>query len=68
MFRACREYVLDELLEHPVLSVEMANQGIERRCFELIFGAVRDHHRFAETEYEETTNDLRSGSEAAAPA
>ena len=60
MFRAFRECLLGELLEHPVLSVEMTNRGIERRCFELIFGAAGAHHRFAETECDGAASDLRS--------
>ena len=62
MLKALREYSLDELLEHPVLSVEMTNRGIERRCFELIFDAAGGHHRFAETECAAIGGDLCSGS------
>ena len=51
MFFRPREYSLDELLEHPVLSVEMTNRGIDRRCFDLIFDLASGHHRFVEPEY-----------------
>jgi hypothetical protein len=53
MFRRPKEYSLQELLEHPVLSVQMANEGIERRCLDLMLDAVSEHRRFAEAEYGE---------------
>ena len=62
MFTRPREYSLDELLEHPVLSVEMTNRGIERRCCELIFEAAGSHHRFAEIECAAAGTDLGPGS------
>ena len=62
MFKKLREYSLDELLEHPMLSVDMTNRGIDRRCFELIFDAAGGHHRFAEAEYGAIGGDLRSAS------
>ena len=68
MFRALREYSLDELLEHPVLSVDMTNRGIERRCFELIFDAAGGHHRFAEAECAVIGGDWGSGSTLPPPA
>ena len=52
MFRGSKEYSLDELLEHPVLSVQITNEGIERRCLDLMLDAVSGHRRFAEAEHE----------------
>ena len=46
MFRGSKEYSLDELLEHPVLSVQITNEGIERRCLDLMLDAVSGHRRF----------------------
>ena len=67
MFRALKEYSLDELLEHPVLNVDMTNRGIERRCFELIFDAAGGHHRFAEAECVAVGGELASGSILSSP-
>jgi hypothetical protein len=53
MFRKLKEYSLDELLEHPVLSVEMTSGGIERRCLDLTRDAVNEQRRFAEAECDE---------------
>ena len=53
MFRASKEYSIDELLEHPVLGVQMACEGIERRCLDLMFDATSGPHRFAKAEYNE---------------
>jgi hypothetical protein len=52
MFQGSKEYSLDELLEHPVLSVQITNEGIERRCLDLMLDAVSGHRRFAEAEHE----------------
>jgi hypothetical protein len=57
MFRGSKEYSLDELLEHPVLSVQITNEGIERRCLDLMLDAVSGHRRFAEAEHEERWGD-----------
>jgi hypothetical protein len=57
MFRKSREYSLDELIEHPVLSVQIANEGIERRCLDLMIDGVSSHHRFIETEQSEGSID-----------
>jgi hypothetical protein len=51
MFRRSKEYSLDELLEHPVLSVQMTSQGIERRCLDLMLDPVNGHHRFVQDDY-----------------
>jgi hypothetical protein len=50
MLRGSKEYSLAELLEHPVLAVQLTNEGIERRCVDLMVDAVIGPHRFAETE------------------
>jgi hypothetical protein len=50
MFRGSKEYSLDELLEHPVLGVQMTSEGIERRCLDLMFDMASGQRRFAETE------------------
>jgi hypothetical protein len=34
-----KEYPLDALLEHPVLGMQMAAEGLERRYLDLILGA-----------------------------
>ena len=57
MFRGSKEYSLDELLEHPVLSVQITNEGIERRCLDLVLDAVSGHRRFAEPEHKERRGD-----------
>ncbi len=57
MFRRPKEYSLDELLEHPVLGVQMTSEGIERRCLDLMLDPVNGQHRFAEAEYEEIRLD-----------
>jgi hypothetical protein len=49
MQRKSREYSLTELLEHPMLRVQMANEGIENRSLDLILDASSTHHRFVET-------------------
>jgi hypothetical protein len=53
MFRGAKEYSLDELLEHPVLGVEMTSEGIERRCLDLMFDMTSGQHRFSEAEFGE---------------
>lgn len=55
MFRGSKEYSLDELIEHPVLGMQMTSEGIERRCLDLMLDAV-SHHRFTETECDERAN------------
>jgi hypothetical protein len=50
MFRKYKEYLLDELLEHPVLRLQMTSEGIERRCIELIVDATRGYYRAAEAD------------------
>ena len=57
MFWGSKEYSLDELLEHPVLSVQITNEGIERRCLDLMLDAVSGHRRFAEAEHQERWGD-----------
>jgi hypothetical protein len=39
MSKEPKEYSLDELLEHPVLRVQMATEGLEHRYLELILNA-----------------------------
>jgi hypothetical protein len=53
MFSGSKEYLLDELLEHPVLGIQMTSEGIERRCLDLMFDATNSQHRFAEAEFGE---------------
>jgi hypothetical protein len=53
MFRGSKEYSLEELLEHPVLGVQMSSEGIDRRCLDLMFDAASGQQRFAEAEYRE---------------
>ena len=53
MFRGSKEYSLEELLEHPVLGVQMTSEGIERRCLDLMFDATSGQQFFAEPEYRE---------------
>jgi hypothetical protein len=48
MFRKLKEYSLDELIEHPILSVQIASEGIDRRGLDLMFDEVNSHHRFIE--------------------
>jgi len=50
---SAKEYSLEELLEHPVLGVQMTSEGIDRRCLDLMFDAAGAQHRFAEAEYRE---------------
>ena len=53
MFRGSKEYSLEELLEHPVLGVQMTSEGIERRCLDLMFDATSGQLFFAEAVYRE---------------
>jgi hypothetical protein len=53
MSRRSKEYSLTELIEHPVLSVQMANEGIERRSLELMLDAMSGRYRLVETERDE---------------
>lgn len=50
MFRESKEYSLDELIEHPIISIQIANDGIEQRCLDLILDGASRHHRFIEAE------------------
>jgi hypothetical protein len=52
MSEGSKEYSLAELLEHPVLGAQLTNEGIERRCLDLMLDAANGHHRFAEAEQE----------------
>ena len=51
MFRGSKEYSLEELLEHPVLGVQMTSEGIDRRGLDLMFDTASAQHRSAEGEY-----------------
>ena len=53
MFRIPKEYSLEELLDHPVLGVQMTHEGIERRCLDLMFDVTSGQHRFVEGEFDE---------------
>jgi hypothetical protein len=57
MFRGSKEYSLAELLEHPILGVQIRSEGIERRCLDLMLDAMSGHHRFTEAEHEEPLPD-----------
>jgi hypothetical protein len=50
MFRKSKEYSLDELIEHPILSVQIASEGIDRRGLDLMLDESNSHHRFVEAE------------------
>ena len=50
MFRKAQEYLLDELIEHPILGMQIETGGIERRCLDLMLDGVSEHHRFTEGE------------------
>jgi len=51
LFRRSKEYSLEELLEHPVLGVQMTSEGIDRRCLDLMFDATSSQQFLAEAEY-----------------
>jgi len=51
MFRTSKEYSLDELLEHPVVRLQITSEGIERRCVELMVDTISGHYRSAEAEH-----------------
>ena len=51
MFRRSKEYSLEELLEHPVLGVQMTSEGIDRRCLDLMFDASNSQQCYVEAEY-----------------
>jgi hypothetical protein len=53
MFRRSKEYSLEELLEHPVLGVQMTSEGMDRRCLDLMFDATSGQQCFAGAEYRE---------------
>ena len=53
MFRRSKEYSLEELLEHPVLGVQMTREGIDRRCLDLMLDARSGQQCFADPEYRE---------------
>jgi hypothetical protein len=53
MFSGSKEYSLEELLEHPVLGVQITSEGIERRCLDLMFDTVNSQHRFVAAEFSE---------------
>jgi hypothetical protein len=53
MLRGSKEFSLAELIEHPVLGVQIANEGIERRCVDLMLDTISGHHRFSEGEHHE---------------
>ncbi len=53
MSRGSKEYSLEELLEHPVLGVQMTSEGIERRCLDLMFDATSGQQCLAEPGYRE---------------
>lgn len=50
MLRTSKEYFVDELLEHPVVRLQITSEGIERRCVDLILDATGGNHRTAKAE------------------
>jgi hypothetical protein len=50
MVTGSKEYLLEELLEHPILAVQMTSEGIERRCVDLMFDTMSGLRRFVEVE------------------
>jgi hypothetical protein len=54
MVTGSKEYLLEELLEHPILAVQMTSEGIEHRCVDLMFDTTSGLHRFVEVEFGET--------------
>jgi hypothetical protein len=50
MSRKLKEYSLDELIEHPILSVQIESEGIDRRGLDLMLDEGNSHHRFVEAE------------------
>ena len=57
MFRGAKEYSLDELIEHPSLSLLIKSDGIERRCLELMLDTLAGQHRCSEAERDEPLPD-----------
>jgi hypothetical protein len=57
MFRGAKEYLLDELIEHPSLSLLMTGDGIERRCLELMLDTLAGRHRSSEAARDEPLPD-----------
>jgi hypothetical protein len=53
MLQKAKEHLLNELIEHPVLGVQLATGGIERRCLDLLLDFPSGRHRFAGAEYED---------------
>ena len=53
LFRRSKEYSLEELLEHPVLGVQMRSEGIDRRGLDLMFDATSGQQCFGEAEHRE---------------
>jgi hypothetical protein len=53
MLRRIREYSLNELLEHPMLGVQITSGGIERRCLGLILDSAGGRSPFAQAEHGE---------------
>ncbi len=50
MFRTSKEYSLEELLEHPVVRLQITSEGIERRCVDLMLDTSSGLYRSAEAE------------------
>ena len=57
MFRETKEYSLDELIEHPSLSLQITSDRIERRCLELMLDKMATHRRTFEAERAEPLPD-----------
>jgi hypothetical protein len=52
MLKGSKEYSLAELIEHPILSVQITSDGIEHRCLELMLDTTSDHYRCSEAVHE----------------
>ena len=50
MLKEYKEYLLDELLEHPVSRLQITSEGIERRCIDLMIDATHGYGRAAEAD------------------
>ena len=51
MLRRMKEYSLDELLEHPMLGVQITSGGIERRCVGLILDSAGGRSPFTQVDH-----------------
>jgi hypothetical protein len=57
MFRGAKEYSLEELIEHPSLSLQLTSDGIERRCLDLMLDTIGTRRRSADAEPDQPLPD-----------